>query len=163
MSPATLRTLAFVARCVVIGLAAAFLLSVFAPSIVSRLRGAAVEPARPMHAATIGRSPGPVSYSEAVSRASPAVVNIYANKITTYRPPTAQVIDPLTMRLLGYVRGPAMSKLSQNLGSGVIFSDDGYVLTNNHVISGADDIQVALDNGASKATRSEERRVGKEC
>ena len=152
MSPATLRTLAFVARCVVIGLAAAFLLSVFAPSIVSRLRGTAVEPARPTHAATIGRSQGPVSYSEAVSRASPAVVNIYANKITTYRPPTAQVIDPLTMRLLGYVRGPAMSKLSQNLGSGVIFSADGYVLTNNHVISGADDIQVAFDNGTSKAT-----------
>ena len=152
MSPATLRTLAFVARCVVIGLAAAFLLSVFAPGIVSRLRGSAVEPARPMHAATIGRSQGPVSYSEAVSRASPAVVNIYANKITTYRPPTAQVIDPLTMRLLGYVRGPATSKLQQNLGSGVIFSADGYVLTNNHVISGADDIQVAFDNGASKAT-----------
>jgi serine protease DegS/serine protease DegQ len=152
MSPATIRTLAFVARCVVIGLAAAFLLSVFAPGIVSRLRGAAVEPARPMRAATIGRSQGPASYSEAVSRASPAVVNIYANKITTYRPPTAQVIDPLTMRLLGYVRGPAMSKLSQNLGSGVIFSADGYVLTNNHVISGADDIQVAFDNGTSKAT-----------
>ena len=104
MSPATLRTLAFVARCVVIGLAAAFLLSVFAPSIVSRLRGTGAEPARPTRAATIGRTQGPVSYSEAVSRASPAVVNIYANKMTTYRPPTAQVIDPLTMRLLGYVR-----------------------------------------------------------
>jgi len=39
MSPATIRTLAFVARCAVIGLAAAFLLSVLAPNVVSRLRG----------------------------------------------------------------------------------------------------------------------------
>ena len=69
MSPATLRTLAFVARCAVIGLAAAFLLSVFAPGIVSRIRGADVEPARPARTATIGRTQGPVSYSEAVSRA----------------------------------------------------------------------------------------------
>jgi serine protease DegQ len=151
MSPATIRTLAFIARCIVIGLAAAFLLSVLAPGIVSRLRGSAAEPAPMSHAATIGRTEGPVSYAAAVSRASPAVVNIYANKITTYRP-TSQVVDPLTLRLLGYVRGPSMRKLQQNLGSGVIFSADGYVLTNNHVISGADDIQVAFDNGAAKAT-----------
>ena len=108
---------AFVVRCAVIGLAAAFVISVFAPRLVERLRGVPATErgvAAPTH--------GPQSYAPAVARASPAVVNNYANKMTTYRPPTAQVIDPLTMRLLGYVRGPAMSKLSQNLGSGVIFS-----------------------------------------
>jgi len=151
MSPATLRTLAFVARCVVIGLAAAFLLSVAAPDLVSRLRGASTNASRNNHAAIVGRTQGPVSYAEAVSRASPAVVNIYANKITTYLAPRQELRDSLTMRLLGIVQGRPMRKLQQNLGSGVVFTADGYVLTNNHVIAGADDIQVGLDNGAAHA------------
>jgi len=147
MSPATLRTLAFVARCAVIGLAAAFLLSVFAPGVVSWLRGDP-QPARTAaRSAAPTRQQGPVSYSEAVAHASPAVVNIYANKITTYR---YSIVDPLTQRLLGVLPG-STKRLQQNLGSGVIFSADGYVLTNNHVISGADDIQVLLDHGSAHA------------
>jgi serine protease DegS/serine protease DegQ len=143
MSPATLRTLAFIARCAVIGLAAAFLLSVLAPGVVSRLRGDASS--RPASHAGESRAQGPVSYSGAVARASPAVVNIYANKLHEVR---YQVVDPLTMRLLGVLPGTTR-RLSQNLGSGVVFSADGYVLTNNHVISGADDIQVLLDNNVA--------------
>ena len=137
--------LAFLARCVVIGLAAAFVLSVFAPRLVERLRGTPAAAARvdtPQ-----GLHHGPVSYAEAVARAAPAVVNIYANKITTGRS-LYPIPDPLTQRLLGYVAGPVMKRRDQSLGSGVVFSSDGYVLTNNHVISGADDIQVLLDDGS---------------
>lgn len=143
-----LRLSGFVLRFVIIGLAFAFLLNVFAPDIVLRLRGnpapiaqqapAPESPARPL---------GPVSYADAVTRAAPAVVNIYADKTTTV-PRYRIVPDPLTQRLFGaIVAGPGYKKREQSLGSGVVFSTDGYVLTNNHVISGADNIQVLLHDG----------------
>ena len=111
------NTFAFVVRCVVIGLAAAFVLSMFAPRWVERLRGAPASVAA-------GSPHAPFSYAEAVARASPAVVNIYANKITTFRR-IYPVPDPLTQRLLGIVPGPIMKRQDQSLGSGVIFSPDG--------------------------------------
>ena len=135
---------AFLARCAVAGLAAAFVLSVFAPGLVGRLRGSAGTPTTGASSRGVGN--GPVSYSAAVAHASPSVVNIYANRVTVMRP-AYPVSDPLNQRLLGYAIGPARQRRYQNLGSGVIFSEDGYVLTNNHVIAGADDIQVLLDDG----------------
>lgn len=138
--------LAFVVRCVVVGLAGAFVLSVFAPGFVDRLRGVRTGPANAEAPAATSRR-APFSYAPAVARASPAVVNIYANKVTTVPPRLYPIPDPLTQRLLGYVAGPAMKRTDQSLGSGVIFSSDGYVVTNNHVINRADDIKVLLDDG----------------
>jgi serine protease DegS/serine protease DegQ len=143
---ATHNLLAFVVRCIVVGLAAAFVLSAFAPGLVDRLRGARPSPAGAEAPAATSRR-APFSYASAVARASPAVVNIYANKVTTVPPRLYPIPDPLTQRLLGYVAGPAMKRTDQSLGSGVIFSSDGYVVTNNHVISRADDIKVLLDDG----------------
>jgi serine protease DegS/serine protease DegQ len=137
---------AFVARSIVVGLAVAFVLSVFAPGFVGRLRGTASAPVAANGAQTSTGRNGPVSYADAVAQASPAVVNIYANRVTMTRP-AYPVSDPLSRRLLGYALGPVRQRRDQSLGSGVIFSADGYVLTNNHVITGADDIQVLLDDG----------------
>jgi serine protease DegS/serine protease DegQ len=136
----------FVARSIVVGLAIAFVLSVFAPGIVGRLRGTGSMSTTLAGTQTSYGRNGPVSYADAVAHASPAVVNIYANRVTMTRP-AYPVSDPLSRRLLGYALGPIRQRRDQSLGSGVIFSADGYVLTNNHVITGADDIQVLLDDG----------------
>ncbi|MFZ2236931.1 MAG: trypsin-like peptidase domain-containing protein [Dokdonella sp.] len=142
------RLAVFVTRYVIVGLAIAFLLSVFAPWLVDRIRTGG-DNGRSVATETreSPRSLRDISYSAAVDRASPAVVNIYANKVTPYRQ-TGFAVDALTRRLLGTIAvGPVLKRTEQNLGSGVIFSDDGYVLTNNHVITGSDDIQVMIDDG----------------
>ena len=89
------------------------------------------------------------SYREAAGRAMPAVVNILTSKTTREMHPLLK--DPFFRRFFGDRMPPDEQMAS--LGSGVIVSGDGYILTNNHVIEGADIIEVGLADGRKAAAR----------
>ena len=85
------------------------------------------------------------SYSDAVRRAAPAVVSIFTSKEVKL-PQHPFFNDPLFRRFFG--SGPGeQSQRSSGLGSGVIVSARGYILTNHHVVEAADEIEVALSDG----------------
>jgi serine protease DegQ len=92
-----------------------------------------------------GASPG--SYREAAGRAMPAVVNILTSKALRDAHPLLK--DPFFRRFFGDKLPPQEQMAS--LGSGVIVSADGYILTNNHVVEGADEIEVGLADGRKAA------------
>ncbi|PLY14863.1 MAG: transcriptional regulator [Sedimenticola sp.] len=90
---------------------------------------------------------GPVSYADAVQQAAPSVVNIYTSKLTVEKN-NSLFNDPLFRRFFGdQFTSKPRKKLQSSLGSGVVISNEGYILTNHHVIAGADQIRVVLANG----------------
>ena len=90
-----------------------------------------------------GVAPG---YSQAAMRAAPAVVSIVASRAARAHPP---VDDPRWHFFFGGRDGNLPPQVG--LGSGVIVSPEGYLLTNHHVIDGADDIEVMLTDGRQVA------------
>jgi Do/DeqQ family serine protease len=82
-----------------------------------------------------------LSYAPVVHRVAPAVVNVYAAKVVQNRNPLFD--DPIFRRFFG-VPGDAGRQVQRSLGSGVIVDASGLVVTNVHVIEGADDIKVSL-------------------
>jgi serine protease DegS len=99
------------------------------------------------------------SYADAVEQAAPAVVNVYTSKVIT-RKRHPLLDDPLFRYFFGDQVDVPRKQTQTSLGSGVIVSPQGYVLTNNHVIAGADEIQVLLQDGRS--TRAEVAGVDKD-
>jgi serine protease DegS len=96
-------------------------------------------------APALDRHEGPVSYSRAVNRAAPAVVNVYSSRIVdTNQHPLMS--DPFFRQFYGK-NMPQRQRMLSSLGSGVVVSEEGYILTNNHVINDADQIQIALRDG----------------
>jgi serine protease DegQ len=93
----------------------------------------------------LGATPG--SYREAAGRAMPAVVNILTSKALRETHPLLK--DPFFRRFFGDKMPPQEQMAS--LGSGVIVSADGYILTNYHVVEGADEIEVGLADGRKAA------------
>lgn len=82
-----------------------------------------------------------LSYAPVVQHVAPAVVNVYAAKVVQNRNPLLD--DPIFRRFFG-VPGGGGNQLQRSLGSGVIVDSSGLVVTNNHVIEGADEVKVSL-------------------
>jgi len=128
-------------QAVAVCVAALFVVSTFRPEWLpardvpqANARPVAVlqQVATPPQAAS-GRSD---SYHDAVKRAAPSVVSVFTAKEVRHAP----FNDPLFRRFFGAER-------ATGLGSGVIVSNTGYILTNNHVVEAADEIEVALTDG----------------
>jgi Do/DeqQ family serine protease len=82
-----------------------------------------------------------LSYAPVVKRVAPAVVNVYAAKMVRNRNPLFD--DPIFRHFFG-IPGGGGTQVQRSLGSGVIIDPRGLIVTNVHVIEGADDIKVAL-------------------
>jgi serine protease DegS len=95
---------------------------------------------------------GPYSYAHAVRQASPAVVNVYTTKTVNRKLPLL-AFDPTFRRLFEDPDTTSDARVQNSLGSGVIVSPQGYVVTNYHVIEGADEIYVMLGDERSVTAR----------
>ena len=137
------------AQAVTILLAALFIVATLKPEWLSESRvGSLVDTVSLKESSYDGQlSPG--SYHEAVKRSMPAVVNIFtsksSNKPKSRKGSNPNSADPLFKFFLG--DQPPEEEPSSSLGSGVLVSPEGYILTNHHVISDANDIDIALSDG----------------
>jgi serine protease DegS len=131
--------LRFLMQSITLGLAIAFIAVYFFPHLLSERKPRS---ANNEHYAS--EDTGPVSYRDAVARAAPSVVNVYATTVRKRKPhPLFQ--DPLFRRFFG--QASPKTRRDNSLGSGVIIGEQGHILTNAHVVKAADEILITLTDG----------------
>lgn len=99
------------------------------------------------------RSPAHFSYAPVVDQTAASVVYVYSSKTVRGRSLAPLLDDPLFQQFFGR-RGARPEQIPdqvrQGLGSGIVISADGYILTNNHVIEGADDVKVSIGESSRR-------------
>jgi serine protease DegQ len=136
------------AQTVTISLGVLFVIQTFYPNLLPRQdKAVVVQEAEPSNA-------GPVvgSYSQAAKKAMPAVVNIFTSKKAAANPHQQFLDDPLFKHFFGD-QFEDQPQRENSLGSGVIVSSQGLILTNHHVIEAADEIEVAMADGRTMPAR----------
>ncbi len=128
--PAVPKLVGFLLQFIVLGLAVAFITVWFRPEWLPAFE-------------QTGRAPTPTSFADAVNRSARSVVSIHTRTLVT-EPLQLESSDPLLSALYG---DRLVTRPRRGLGSGVILSEDGLILTALHVISGVDDVMVALWDG----------------
>jgi len=126
----------FLLHSVIAGLALAFVILYLWPNVSKRLHPQSSNVNLPAAA--------PVSYANAVDRAAPSVVSVYTKTVELRQ------VSPRLQKILG---SSYVARSRQAMGSGVLVSTDGYILTNNHVISQVQNISVGLWDGRFAAAR----------
>jgi serine protease DegS len=116
------------------------------PALVGVLAAALILDRWVLPDAEVGNASSTSSFREAVALATPSVVNIYTAKLVETR--TDPRLNSPMQRRFRSNRGRGQ-RIERSLGSGVILRSDGHIVTNNHVIEGADAIQVLLADGRS--------------
>ncbi|KEA63248.1 Outer membrane stress sensor protease DegS [Marinobacterium lacunae] len=137
-----MRILSFLGWPIIAGILAAALILQLYPQLLTSTPTVEIRQANNERNST----QGPFSYADAVDRAAPAVVNIYTRTLVdSDGNPIGN--DPLYKHYFNSETPPTQERIHSSLGSGVIINPQGYVVTNNHVIAGADSIIVALQDG----------------
>ena len=131
-------------------------LALFLPGLISAASAA------PRGGATIPQSQQQIqlSFAPIVQRVSPAVVNIFASHKVAGQPASPLMNDPFFRQFFGGQLGGAPPRVENSLGSGVLVRNSGLIVTNYHVIKGAEDIKVVLADRRefdAKILRTDER------
>jgi serine protease DegQ len=132
------------AQATTIGLAMLFVIHTLRPSLLPNAARSGVVTL--YESAMNGGDLPSVGFSKAAKKVMPAVVNIFtSSEVKT--PASPFMDDPRFRFFFGDEFDNNVQQQSSSLGSGVIVSHDGYILTNHHVVESADEIEVALADG----------------